>query len=44
MAKTHVTTTINGDLKEFLCEPGDTLLQVLRDELGLIPPIVAKLL
>ena len=26
MAKTHVTTTINGEAVEFLCEPGDTLL------------------
>jgi carbon-monoxide dehydrogenase small subunit len=35
MAKIHVTTTINGDAVEFLCEPEDTLLDVLRDELGL---------
>jgi len=35
MAKTHVTTTINGDVTEFLCEPGDTLLDVLRNELQL---------
>ncbi len=35
MAKTHVTTTINGDVTEFLCEPGDTLLEVLRNELNL---------
>ena len=35
MAKTHVTTTINGDPVEFLCEPGDTLLDVLRNELQL---------
>ena len=33
MAKTHVTTTINGDEVEFLCEPEQTLLDVLRDEL-----------
>ena len=35
MEKTHVTATVNGDIKEFLCDPSDTLLQVLRDELGL---------
>jgi len=33
MAKLHVTTEINGDPIEFLCEPGQTLLEVLRDEL-----------
>ena len=35
MGKTHVTTTVNGDPAEFLCEPGDTLLDVLRNELKL---------
>ncbi len=35
MAKSHVTTTINGDPVEFLCEPEQTLLDVLRDELEL---------
>jgi carbon-monoxide dehydrogenase small subunit len=35
MAKHHVTTTINGDPVEFLCETEQTLLDVLRDELGL---------
>lgn len=35
MAKCHVTTTINGDPVEFLCEPQQTLLDVLRDELQL---------
>ncbi|MHA1153076.1 MAG: (2Fe-2S)-binding protein [Alphaproteobacteria bacterium] len=35
MAKIHVSTTINGDAAEFLCEPEETLLDVLRDELGL---------
>ena len=35
MAKTHVTALINGDPSEFLCEPGDTLLDVLRNELQL---------
>ena len=29
----HVSTTINGDAVEFLCEPEQTLLDVLRDEL-----------
>ena len=33
--KTHVRTTINGDQREFLCEPRDTLLEVLRDNLNL---------
>ncbi len=35
MSKIHVATTINGDPQEFLCEPDETLLQVLRDQLGL---------
>src|SRR5450631_2166933 len=35
MAKHHVTTTINGDIVEFLCETNQTLLDVLRDELSL---------
>ena len=35
MAKYHVTTTVNGDQVEFLCEPDQTLLDVLRDELQL---------
>jgi carbon-monoxide dehydrogenase small subunit len=35
MAKYHVTTTVNGDTVEFLCEPEQTLLDVLRDELDL---------
>ena len=35
MAKIHVTTTINGEPSEFLCEPQQTLLDVLRDELRL---------
>ena len=33
--KLHVATTINGDAVEFLCEPQQTLLDVLRDELRL---------
>src|ERR1700674_4084734 len=35
MSKHHVTTTINGEPREFLCEAQQTLLDVLRDELGL---------
>jgi aerobic carbon-monoxide dehydrogenase small subunit len=35
MAKHHVTTTVNGDPVEFLCETEDTLLDCLRDQLGL---------
>lgn len=35
MAKHHVTATINGGTVEFLCEPHETLLDVLRDGLGL---------
>ena len=35
MAKTHVTTSINGEVQEFLCEPGDTLLDVLRNDLNM---------
>jgi carbon-monoxide dehydrogenase small subunit len=35
MSKIHVTTTVNGDPTEFLCEPQETLLDVLRDELQL---------
>ncbi|MFP6733194.1 MAG: (2Fe-2S)-binding protein [Rhodospirillales bacterium] len=35
MAKHHVTTTINGDETEFLCQTEQTLLDVLRDELHL---------
>lgn len=33
--KRIVTTTINGREEEFLCEPRQTLLEVLRDVLGL---------
>jgi len=36
MAKHHVTTTINGDPVEYLCESEQTLLDCLRDELDLI--------
>jgi carbon-monoxide dehydrogenase small subunit len=33
MSKHHITATINGDPAEFLCEPQQPLLDVLRDEL-----------
>ena len=35
MTKLHVSTTINGDAYEFLCAPEETLLDVLRNRLGL---------
>jgi carbon-monoxide dehydrogenase small subunit len=35
MSKTHVTCTVNGEEVEFLCNAQDTLLDVLRDDLGL---------
>jgi len=35
MSKIHVSTTVNGDSVEFLCEPDETLLDVLRDRLNL---------
>ena len=35
MPKLHVTTTINGEPTEFLCEPDNTMLDVLRNGLGL---------
>jgi carbon-monoxide dehydrogenase small subunit len=34
-SKVIVTTTINGEELEFLCEPRQSLLEVLRDVLGL---------
>ncbi len=33
--KTHVATTINGEPVEFLCEARQSLLEVLRETLGL---------
>ena len=33
--KVHVSTTINGDAVDFLCEPQQSMLDVLRDELEL---------
>ena len=35
MAREHITTTINGDPIEFLCDTEQTLLDVLRAELRL---------
>jgi carbon-monoxide dehydrogenase small subunit len=35
MTKQHISTTINGDEVEYLCEVEDTLLDVLRDELNM---------
>jgi len=31
--KTHVRTTLNGEATEYLCEPNQSLLEVLRDVL-----------
>lgn len=36
MAGIAVSTTINGDHAEFLCHPDETLLEVLRERLGLM--------
>lgn len=35
MSRLHVTTTVNGDSREFLCAPDTTLLEALRGQLGL---------
>ena len=35
MARMHIETSVNGQEEEFLCQPGESLLDVLRDELGL---------
>ena len=35
MSKIHVSTSINGDPVEYLCEPEETLLDVLRNRVGL---------
>ncbi len=35
MSKIHVTATVNGDSRDFLCDPGQTLLSALRDELDM---------
>ena len=35
MSKIHVAATVNGEPAEFLCEPQQTLLDALRNELNL---------
>ena len=35
MKKIHVTTTVNGDTVEYLCDTRETMLDVLRDRLNL---------
>lgn len=35
MSQIHVTTKINGDTTEYLCDPEETLLDVLRDRLNM---------
>ena len=35
MARQHITTSVNGQEVEYLCEGQQTMLDVLRDELGL---------
>ena len=35
MAKLHISTTINGEPTEYLCAPDETMLDVLRNGLGL---------
>ena len=35
MSNIHVTAKVNGDETEFLCDPRETLLDVLRDRLNL---------
>jgi len=35
LQRIHVGTTINGEPVEFLCEPRQSLLEVLRDTLGM---------
>ena len=35
MPRQHITSEINGEPQDFLCDPQETLLDVLRDELHL---------
>jgi carbon-monoxide dehydrogenase small subunit len=35
MKSIHITTTVNGDPAEFICTPDETLLDALRNRLGL---------
>ncbi len=36
MSKHHVSATVNGDPVEYLCDPRETLLDCLRDHLGVM--------
>jgi aerobic carbon-monoxide dehydrogenase small subunit len=36
MAKLQISTTINGEAVEFLCSPGETMLDALRGPLGMM--------
>jgi carbon-monoxide dehydrogenase small subunit len=35
MGAVHISTTINGDTVEYICRPDESLLDVLRDRLGM---------
>jgi len=35
MSQLQISTTVNGDPVEFLCEPDESLMDILRDRLGL---------
>lgn len=35
MSRIHITTTVNGEAADFLTDPRETLLDVLRNQLGL---------
>ncbi len=35
MSKIHISTSINGDAVEYLCDPTETLLDALRNHVGL---------
>lgn len=35
MSKLHISATVNGQAVEYLCDPSQTLLDVLRDELNM---------
>lgn len=35
MSRLHINTKVNGDAVDFLCDPEETLLDVLRNRLGL---------
>lgn len=36
MARTHVSCVVNGDETDFLCDPGTSLLDGLRNQVGLL--------